>query len=76
MTKRRPGFRGDCDPCLALVTGLVIAIGTPWGLVRHYWVLIAFGLTSFALVILILHMSTVTVTAERPGMSMTSRPRS
>jgi hypothetical protein len=50
--------------CLALVTGLVVALSTPWGLVRYYWVLIAFGLTSFALVILILHMPTVTATAE------------
>jgi hypothetical protein len=49
--------------CLALGTGLVIALGTPWGLVRHYWVLIAFGLTSLALAVLILHMPSVTATA-------------
>jgi hypothetical protein len=50
--------------CLALATGVVIALGTPWGLVRYYWVLIAFGLTSFALVILLLPMPSVTATAE------------
>ena len=49
--------------CLALLTGLVMALGTPWGLVRYYWVLIAFAFTSFALVILILHMPSVTATA-------------
>jgi hypothetical protein len=50
--------------CLALLTGLVMALGTPWGLNRHYWVLIAFAFTSFALVILILHMPSVTATAR------------
>jgi cytochrome bd-type quinol oxidase subunit 2 len=49
--------------CLALATGLIIASARR-GLVRYYWVLIAFGLTSFALVILILHMPSVTATAE------------
>src|SRR5918998_147709 len=24
----------------ALVTGVLLSVGTPWGLVRHYWVLI------------------------------------
>jgi hypothetical protein len=50
--------------CLALVTGLVMAFGTAWGLLRHYWVVIAFAFTSFALIILILHMPSVTATAR------------
>src|SRR5919198_5446114 len=29
----------------ALLTGLIMALGTSWGLFRHYWVLISFGLT-------------------------------
>lgn len=29
----------------ALVTGLVLALGTPWGLARHRWVLTKFWLT-------------------------------
>src|SRR6058998_1158770 len=29
----------------ALLTGIVMALGTSWGLFRHYWVLISFGLT-------------------------------
>jgi len=28
-----------------LASGLVLALGTPWGLLRHYWVLIKFVLT-------------------------------
>ena len=28
-----------------LVTGILLSVGTPWGLVRHYWVLVKFVLT-------------------------------
>ena len=48
----------------ALVTGLVISLGTPWGLFRHYWVLISLGLTLFATVILLMHMPSVSASAE------------
>jgi hypothetical protein len=47
----------------ALVTGLVISLGTPWGLFRHNWVLISLGLTILATVILLLHMPTVSARA-------------
>ena len=43
----------------ALLTGLVMSLGTPWGLFRHYWVLISFVLTIFATVVLVLHMPSV-----------------
>ena len=49
--------------CLALTTGIVMSLGTPWGLVRHYWVLIALLLTALALGVLLLHMPSVTVAA-------------
>ncbi len=48
----------------SLVTGLVMALGTKWGLFKHYWVVISFSLTVFAVVVLILHMPTVSSTAE------------
>ena len=48
----------------SLLTGLVMALGTTWGLFRHYWVSISFYLTLLATVVLILHMPTVTSTAE------------
>jgi len=48
----------------SLLTGLVMALGTKWGLFRHYWVSISFFLTLFATVVLILHMPTVTATAN------------
>jgi hypothetical protein len=48
----------------ALLTGIVMALGTPWGLFRHYWVLISLGLTVFSIVILLLHMPTVSDMAD------------
>jgi hypothetical protein len=48
----------------SLLTGVVMALGTKWGLFRHYWVLISFALTVFATVILLLHMPTVSSMAE------------
>jgi hypothetical protein len=47
----------------SLLTGLVMALGTKWGLFRHYWVLISFVLTIFATTVLLLHMPTVSSTA-------------
>lgn len=43
----------------ALLSGLVMALGTPRGLLRHYWTLIALVLTIFSTVVLLLHMPTV-----------------
>ena len=40
-----------------------MSLGTVWGLVRHYWVLFAFALTTVALVVLMLHMPSVTAAA-------------
>ncbi len=48
----------------SLLTGLVMALGTKWGLFRHYWVLFSFALTVLATVVLLLHMPTVSLIAE------------
>jgi hypothetical protein len=48
----------------ALLTGLVMALGTPWGLFRYYWVLISLVLTILATVVLLLHMPTVSSLAD------------
>lgn len=48
----------------SLLTGLVMALGTRWGLFRHYWVAFSFVLTVFAVVVLLLHMPTVSSTVE------------
>ncbi|MEW2565972.1 DUF2269 domain-containing protein [Streptomyces sp. NPDC047070] len=44
---------------LTLLTGLVLSLGTPWGLARHRWVYTKFWLT--------LATATATVFALRPG---------
>jgi hypothetical protein len=48
----------------SLLTGLVMAFGTKWGLFRHYWVLISLVLTILATVVLLLHMPDVSVLAD------------
>jgi hypothetical protein len=48
----------------SLVTGLVMALGTKWGLFRYYWVSISFFLTVFCVVVLVLHMPDVTASAD------------
>src|SRR5918992_6382979 len=48
----------------SLLTGIVMALGTPWGLFRHYWVVITLALTVFSTVILVLHMPTVSSAAR------------
>lgn len=48
----------------SLLTGLIISLGTAWGLFRHYWVLLSLGLTILSTVVLLLHMPTVSATAD------------
>jgi hypothetical protein len=43
----------------SLGTGLVMSLGTSWGLFRHYWVLISLVLTTLATAVLLEHMQTV-----------------
>src|SRR5688500_2475453 len=42
----------------SLLTGIVQALGTAWGLFRHYWVLFKLLITLFATVILLIYMET------------------
>lgn len=48
----------------SLITGVVMALGTTWGLFRHYWVVLALVLTTFSTVVLVLHMPDVSATAD------------
>lgn len=43
----------------SLVTGLVMSLGTRWGLFRHYWVLISLLLTVVATVVLLAQLPTI-----------------
>lgn len=56
----------------SLLTGVVLALGTAWGLFRHYWVLFKLALTLIATVVLVLYtqtVSTVVGMAADPAMS-------
>lgn len=48
----------------SLISGLVMALGTRWGLFRHYWVLFSLVLTVLSVVVLVLHMPTVSSMAD------------
>lgn len=43
----------------SLLTGLVMSLGTKWGLFRHYWVLISFILTVLAVIVLLTQMEPI-----------------
>ena len=48
----------------SVLTGLVMSLGTAWGLVRHYWVLASFVLAVVATAVLLQHMQTVSFFAN------------
>jgi hypothetical protein len=48
----------------ATLTGVVMSLGTQWGLFRYYWVLISLVLTTVCTVVLIVHMPTVSAMAS------------
>jgi hypothetical protein len=43
----------------SLLTGLVQALGTTWGLFRHYWVLAKLLINVFATIVLLMYMQTL-----------------
>lgn len=48
----------------SLLSGLLMSLGTHWGLVRHYWTMLSFALTAIAIVVLVRHMVTVSAFAD------------
>ena len=48
----------------SLLTGLVQSLGTPWGLVRHYWVLFKLLITVVATGVLLTYMRTFRYLAD------------
>ena len=49
----------------ALITGLLQALGTPWGLFRYYWIVMKFGLAVFATIALLIHQFAVMAVAAK-----------
>lgn len=56
----------------SLLSGLVMALGTPWGLFQHYWVLLSLVLTILANVVLLVHMQTVSDVAGQAAATPSS----
>src|SRR5215204_4057573 len=48
----------------SLLTGLVMSLGTRWGLFQNYWTLISLLLTSFATVVLLEETQTISYFAD------------
>lgn len=48
----------------SLLTGLIMSLGTPWGLFRHYWVLIKLLITVISTLVLLLHMQPISFMAD------------
>jgi Predicted integral membrane protein (DUF2269) len=48
----------------SLLTGLIQSLGTPWGLFRHYWVLVKLLLTVFAVTVLLLKIELINYAAR------------
>ena len=48
-----------------LLTGLVQSLGTPWGLIRHYWVLFKLVITVFATIVLLIYLETLSYLGDR-----------
>lgn len=52
------------EAVVTLLTGIALSLATRWGLLQHYWVVVALILTSLCTVVLVLHMRDVSAMAE------------
>lgn len=54
----------------SLLTGIVQSVGSPWGLVRHYWVIMKLGINVVSTLVLLTYMdtfATMAAAAADPG---------
>ena len=47
-----------------LITGPILSLGTPWGLFRHYWILIKLIITILSTIIMQLHIQPINMLAS------------
>jgi hypothetical protein len=56
--------------CASMVSGLIMALGTKWGLFKHYWILAKFLINALSIALLLLHSRLIhlvaTTAAEGP----------
>ena len=60
-----------------LVTGPVLSLGTPWGLFRHYWIVIKLIITAISTIILLIHLQPISYLPEaaaKGALSSADRP--
>lgn len=48
----------------SLLTGLVQSLGSPWGLFRHWWVIVKLALTLLSTLVLVAYTTTLTALAD------------
>ncbi len=48
----------------SLFTGIIQAVGTKWGLLKHYWIVVKLFLTIASTILLLLHMQPITYLAS------------
>jgi ABC-type anion transport system duplicated permease subunit len=48
----------------SLVTGIVSSLGSPWGLFRHYWVVLKLAMTILATAVLLIHTRPIRFVAD------------
>lgn len=51
------------EAIVTLLTGVLLAVRTRWGLFQHYWVVVALLLTLLCTVVMVLHLRDVSATA-------------
>ncbi len=56
----------------ALLTGLLVSLGTKWGLIRHWWVVVSLLLTVFATLVLLAEVPTINALASAAANPSTS----
>jgi hypothetical protein len=42
-----------------LLTGPILSLGTPWGLFRHYWIIVKLVITILSTIILLIHLQPI-----------------
>ena len=47
-----------------LVTGPILSLGTPWGLFRHYWIIVKLVITILSTLILLIHIQPIDYLSE------------
>jgi hypothetical protein len=56
-----------------LITGPLLSLGTPWGLFRHYWILVKLVINILSTVILLVHMQPISYLSRVASEGMLSQ---